>query len=41
MAKIGISTHYTENEKSNEEILRTNNKVIVELPALSTRYISQ
>jgi hypothetical protein len=41
MAKIGMSTHYTENEKSNEEILRTNNKVIVELPALSTRYISQ
>jgi hypothetical protein len=42
MKKIGLSIHYTENEKGNENAVRVNTKsAIEEISPLSTHYMPQ
>lgn len=39
MKEQGMLIHYTENEKTNEEYMRRNNRTLEEIPALSTLFI--
>ena len=39
MKKQGMSIHYTEDEKANDEAMRMNTKQVEEIPALSTQYM--